>query len=790
MGLDAGAVTVFADAALLAGAVSSGGSVAGVGTGFVPSSVSAVEGGSTAQVEEEEGSVDALCATADRAQGAVEAVNQVISRLERVRLVAVGEGVVAMGRVELARRGLADPGELSATGRERWRWRAKARVRQDLAPATGWSRAETASMVAVATAPAAFRAPVTSALARGTVTWVLVRGLWRACDKARLSAADAAHVATVLLGDDPGTCVPERLEADGSVAAGPWGLGAFWVALEREVAKVAACPDPGDEASVKAVEEARAAREAAYRARSMSIRVNEDGTAQVCFTGTTLKVLALGDRLDRAARAARGAGDARTVTQLANDIGIALLGHATVGAHELPDLDIFAATTTPTPEDLAAAGWTPQVIAALSALPAAVLQVVVPLLALHDPTTAHQLPGVHRTTTSPANEISDPTGEGAGESREAGEAVAVSREAGEAAGETDGEGGHTGAAGCPACLPSVRAARNHDIDKTSQQARQDAGDDKPGPQENSAHGQRNVPRVAWTGRVLGKYPGFVGPDLVRRLALSPGSTLVRLLVDPSDGRCLERSTTAYSFDASMRAQLAAADVTCRAPGCEHHAGGCQVDHVTEHGTPGGHTRESNGQLLDTWHHDPKTAKAWDAVLHANRDVTWTTALSRVYRTRVHDYRELVTLIVDALDRVAAVPEEDVADQINTEVYHALCYRDRGERLNEGDDDTYDETHLARFGGDITISLSHTDPATGRRTPGPSPAAQTGAAATAATTRTAPPATDSNASPAEPGDGDRPRYPGGHRWHLTDRAASDQQARPAPWSARHDDDPPF
>ena len=255
----------------------------------------------------------------------------------------------------------------------------------------------------------------------------------------------------------------------------------------------------------------------------------------------------------------------------------------------------------------------------------------------------------------------------------------------------------------------------------------------------------------------------------------------------------------------MRTQLAAADVTCRAPGCEHHAGGCQVDHVIEHATAGGTTKESNGQLVDTWHHDPKTARAWDAVLHANRDVTWTTTLSRIYRTRVHDYRELVTLIVDALDRVATAREEDVADQINTEVYQALCYRDRGERLNEGDDDTYDETHLARFGGDITITLSHRDPRTGRRAPGASPAGQARAHATAATTRTTPPHSDNDTSPEEPGNDNPPRYPGGNRWHLTDRSPGrttdtdrpdPRRTRPrhrprqTPWSTRLHDDPPF
>ena len=483
-GLDAGSVTVFADAALLAGAVASGRAVTEVGTGFVPSSVPATVEGITRQSDEGggavEGSVDAYCATAGRAQVAVEAVNQVICRLEGVRVVAVGEGVVAMGRAELARVGAADPGELAEGVRERWRWRSKSRVRQDLAPATGWTKAGTAALVAVASAPVAFRAPVTTALARGTVTWALVGGLWRACDRARLSAADAAHVAMVMLADDPATCVPERLEADGSITTAPWGQGAFWVALDREVSKLIASPDPEDAASVQAAQAAKAARQAAFAARSMWIRVNEDGTAQVGFTGSVLKVLALGDRLDKAARAARGAGDARTVTQLANDIGIALLGHAVIGAHELPDLDIFK-TAQPTPEDLAAAGWTPQVIAALSSLPPAVLQVIVPLLALHDPAQAHTLPGVHRTSptqdpnSTPAHgETGNDAGNDAG--RGASEGTDDDAEAGRAVedpAEVDPELGHTGTAGCPACLPSARAARNHDIDAASRRARQE-----------------------------------------------------------------------------------------------------------------------------------------------------------------------------------------------------------------------------------------------------------------------------------------------------------------------------
>lgn len=752
---------MFADAVLVAGAVTQGRPAAGVPVGFVPSSRVREPGWGIRPGEGDPASVDAHCVVAERAQTGVEVVNQAISRLERVRLVAVAEGVVAMGRAELAGAGLDDPAALSATGRERWRARCKSRVRQDLAAATGWSKSETTTVVAVATAPGPFRSPVSSALARGTVSWALVRHLWRSCDRAGLSAADAAHVAQVMLADDPATCVPERLAPDGTVARGPWGQGAFWVAVEREVVRLVACPDPGDEASARAAEEARAAREAAYRGRSMQIRVNEDGTAQVFFTGTALKVLALGDRLERAARAARGGGDARTVVQLANDIGLALLGHAVIGAHELPDLNICKGAA-PTPEDLAAAGWTPQVITALSALPPAVLQVVVPLLALHDPGAAHTLPGL----------VGSSTGD-------------------DGAGRPAGQPAHTGAPGCPACLPSVRAARSraidhgrsHDRDQRCGPDRDDGSGEGAAPDRDEGSGEDCAPegrlRVAWVGRVLGRHPGFVAPGLVRALAHSPGSTLVRLLVDPADGRCLERSTGAYGFDAAMRAQLAAADVTCRAPGCEHPAGGCQVDHVVEHAT-GGATKESNAQLLDVWHHDPKTAKAWDAVLHANRDVTWTTTLSRVYRTRVHDYRELVTVITDALERVAAVPQEDVADQINREVYQALCYRGAGRRLNEGDDDVDEAAQLARFGGPITVGLSHRDPVTGRRSPGPSPAARTRADTAAVLARTAPP--QGQVRDSTPG---RDRTRG-----STDRAPGCGQTSRARWDLRRDDPPPF
>lgn len=740
LGLEPGTAVLLADAALLLGAVASGDQLADARVRFVPTSVRDAEALGLARPAGEHGAVGAGLGAADRAQTAIESLNQLISRLEAARLTAAGEGLAAIGRAELASRGVRDPGELSATARERWRARVKSRFRQDLGPATGWSQRETATFVAVSTAPAAFWEPAMGSLARGTADWPMVRGLWRACDTARLSAADASHVAEVMLGDDPARCVPERREADGSAKEGPWGRAEFWSALDREVVRLAATPDPEDETSVAEAARARAARDAAYAARSMRVTVGEDGTAQLILTGSVLTVVAIGDRLDRAARAARGDGDPRTVVQLASDIGLSLLKHATLGAHAMPDLDIFAGREV-TPEDLAAAGWTPQIIAALSAMPPAVLQVVVPLLALHDPATAHELPTVGQEI---APEGTSQDTDGGGLPGSAGEANPEEANVGEpnawdANADESPLRSHTGRPGCPGCLPSARVAVARDPSEelrcttaTQQRACEETA---PSPTHEEQPPRRR-PRVAWVGRLLGKYPTFLTPDQVRALALVPGSTVERLLVNPADGRCVERSVRSYSFDPAMRAQLAAADVTCRAPGCLRPAAACQADHVQEHGTPGGQTRESNGQLVDVWHHDPKTAKAWDAVLHDNRDVTWTTTLSRVYRTRVHDYRELVTVVTDAMERVSDASEQDRLDQLNLEVCQALCYRGPGERLNEGDDDAAEEFHLARFGGWAWVSLVHRDPATGRRAPGPSRAGQDRAAVAAALARPA------------------------------------------------------
>ena len=234
------------------------------------------------------------------------------------------------------------------------------------------------------------------------------------------------------------------------------------------------------------------------------------------------------------------------------------------------------------------------------------------------------------------------------------------------------------------------------------------------------------------GQVLGAHPAFVSLDQIHDLAVLPGTVLERLLVDPADGRCVERSIDRYRPDAAMRTQILAADVTCRAPGCLVHAAACQLDHVIEHGTPGGVTAETNLAPLHVGHHHAKTLKAWDSSLASNRDMTWTSLLGRLYRTRSHDYRQYATLLTDAVDRAydstlghtqdagrpggsgGAAP--DTLHQIDREILLALAFRAGDESLQAGDDTL--EPDAMRFGGWGFVSLTHTDDRGVRRS-GPS-----------------------------------------------------------------------
>ncbi|MGD8199149.1 HNH endonuclease signature motif containing protein [Ornithinimicrobium sp. W1679] len=276
----------------------------------------------------------------------------------------------------------------------------------------------------------------------------------------------------------------------------------------------------------------------------------------------------------------------------------------------------------------------------------------------------------------------------------------------------------------------------------------------PGTAPPGAHppgdGQEMLLAVA---QATGTTPAFLNATDIADLALTPGTTLHRLVVDPLDGRCVERSTNAYQPDAHMRAQAIAADGTCRAPGCTRAAIYAQLDHVHEHAT-GGATTLCNLSCLCTTHHDLKTARHWHATIDAHRNLTWQTLLGRIYATRVRDHRAYTTLLNTAIATVhhatvhhataataAAIgqdPRTARAEAIDHAIYTALCHRAPTDPLPTAEEDLtpYDNpyhrphhdsgrTGHARgdtdqaFTADAATTLTHTDP-DGRRRWGPPP----------------------------------------------------------------------
>ncbi|WP_151524473.1 hypothetical protein [Serinicoccus kebangsaanensis] len=213
-------------------------------------------------------------------------------------------------------------------------------------------------------------------------------------------------------------------------------------------------------------------------------------------------------------------------------------------------------------------------------------------------------------------------------------------------------------------------------------------------------------RLGSVGHVLGHHPAFISPGHARELALLPGTTLSRLLVDPADGRLVERTIARYRPDADMRRQVVAADVHSRSPLTRVPASRCELDHVLPHGTPGGLTGEHNLGSLDIRTHQFKTARTWSVAINRRRDLTWSTLLGQTATTRVHDYRQY-------LDRAFATtpPGEpsgdhgahDTADTRGTidarrdlacqALYAALVHRGADAFLSDLDDDADDRTPL-------------------------------------------------------------------------------------------------
>ncbi|WP_114907206.1 HNH endonuclease signature motif containing protein [Ornithinimicrobium murale] len=611
----------------------------------------------------------------DALLGAIATLTTTAGKLDSVLLSATSAVTADVGELLLSDKGFASPEELSKTQRELWRRRTKNLTRREISAATGWGEGETTDLVALANTPHSVLAHVHGSLRSGESTWRLARSYFRYTSA--LDVSDAAAIASGLFGNDPATSVTERLNSSGAFHGHPWWHKEYYRALNREVAQVKA-RDP---------EATKKTREDNVAGNDVHLNVDEHGTGCLMIGTTATQGAAMLDRITRAAKAARAAGDPRTQRQLRVAIATALLLHGTLDLPSLPD-DPALITVEQSAE----------LNKILYALPTAELNVVVPLTTLLGCTPDRIVPTDADGSPLPVAFAGESTPSAA-----------------------------TGTSGCT-CACTCGAAPPPDPGPTGQSCpdpgatghdRPDpgaTGQDRPDP-ERSGRAQRPTGEVG-IAEVIGARSVFLTPDEARTLALTPGSTLYRLLTDPATGALIERSSRAYRFDGAMRAHIISADVFCRAPGCLRPASMAQIDHAQEHGTPGGHTCIGNGHPLDAPHHDLKTKKLWDAVLHANRDVTWTTLLGRIYTTKTHDYRQYTRLLTEATTAVndATAKGMDPAEAIDRQIYQALTYRPSGGTL-EAPDDVFDSDE--EFTGWDHVTPTHTQP-DGKRSYHPDP----------------------------------------------------------------------
>ncbi|MFB9732567.1 hypothetical protein [Ornithinimicrobium kibberense] len=636
-------------------------------------------------------------------------------RMEAVQLVAVADLAVRTGRRLLEEKGIEDAAGLSATAWGKWRARVKSLVAAELEVALGLGRGEARDMVAVACAPDGIVAPVLAALRRGEVPWHLVRRFWTKAGS--LPVEDVTTIAAVLFGSDVSCAAPERLDPDGQLHGRAWAVKEFHAALDREVVR----------AKGKDERSARAARDEAVAARDAWLRVHDDGTATLGVRTPLISGVGVFARIDRMARALRGAGEERSLAQLRSDLCASLLLHGTVEVPEVVDELV-------TPQDLDG------LAAVTTATPPVNLQVVVPWDCLTGTVVCPRCAHTGRDTGP--ERAHQPQREGVVRSNGGG--VSQGSEGGVSQGSEGGDGprdlGALSLAGSgwppvpdwlarrcgheqsrssplpgPPSQPSGPAAPPSAAPPPSSSS-PDASAPAAVPQGGPVVGQAPLPGVAWSGTVaelLGLHPAFLTPGQARDLALAPGSTMHRILVDPADGRCIERTIASYRPDADMRRQIAAADVYGRGPGERTPPQRWQIDHEHEY-QDGGPTAETNLNGKGVFFHAVKTARLWSSAMNQRRDLTWTTLLRQVVTTRGHDYRQYLARLdtlapgphanargqADPADRVDQ--RGDRADLANQLLYAAIVHRHSGTPARATDDIVDAEAYDLRLAGWASI----------------------------------------------------------------------------------------
>ncbi len=158
-----------------------------------------------------------------------------------------------------------------------------------------------------------------------------------------------------------------------------------------------------------------------------------------------------------------------------------------------------------------------------------------------------------------------------------------------------------GAPGCPAGGKAASAVVIHVI---AEQATVEGRGDTPG--------------------VLSGYEGLIPPELIAELA---ASARLRPLVHPGAAP----PEPGYVPSKALADFVRCRDVTCRAPGCDRPAVGCDLDHTIPYGD-GGPTCAWNIKCLCRFHHLLKTFWGWHDEQLADGTIIWTAPNGEKYVT--------------------------------------------------------------------------------------------------------------------------------------------------------------
>ncbi|HZG95470.1 MAG TPA: DUF222 domain-containing protein [Mycobacteriales bacterium] len=132
--------------------------------------------------------------------------------------------------------------------------------------------------------------------------------------------------------------------------------------------------------------------------------------------------------------------------------------------------------------------------------------------------------------------------------------------------------------------------------------------------------------------------GPIPPGLGRQLLMD--SDFRRLVTEPLTGQLLDYGRTRYRPPKPLAEYVEARDLTCRFPGCNQPARGCDLDHACAYGDQaspdGGTTCPGNIGPLCRRHHQLKTRGYWQLDSHPDGTARWTSLLGHHYQRRPPD----------------------------------------------------------------------------------------------------------------------------------------------------------